>query len=162
MVKDVALSRHHGVVTIRRSKTGLRFNIDEAVAINDMTPFSLWELCHLERLLSRTTLIWPRSASAFRNLFSQGLHFFKIGDLNFAPYSIRRGGATHSCQVSQSIESILLRGRWRALRVARLYIEAGQAELAQLYLSKQSQRLLNSYKKDCHPACCLDASLEAC
>ena len=35
--QDVALNSQHGVVTIRRSKTGLRFNIDEAVAINDLS-----------------------------------------------------------------------------------------------------------------------------
>lgn len=40
-VQDVALTARHGVVTIKRSKTGLRFNIDEAVAINDRTLFSL-------------------------------------------------------------------------------------------------------------------------
>ena len=149
--QDVALNSQHGVVTIRRSKTGLRFNIDEAVAINDLSLFSLWELCHLERALAPGDLIWRRSANAFRQLFYQGIHFFKLDHIDFAPYSIRRGGATHSFQTSQSLESILLRGRWRALGVARLYIEAGQAELSQLQVSPQSQRLLASFNRGLPP-----------
>eukprot|EP00435_Cladocopium_sp_Y103_P016708 s1499_g4.t1 len=127
-VRDVHLSDRHGVVTIRRSKTGLRFNIDESVAIYDFTLLRLWELCHLAHALAPSDFVWRRSASAFRKLFYEGLDFFHLGSLGFAPYSIRRGGATHSFQVSQTIESILLRGRWRALNVARLYIEAGKVE----------------------------------
>lgn len=149
--KDVVLSQRHGVVTIRRSKTGLRFNIDESVAITDLSLFSLWELCHLERALQPNDLIWNRSAAAFRSLFYKGIQFFRIDNLGLAPYSIRRGGATHSFQVSQSLESILLRGRWRALAVARLYIEAGQAELSQLHLRSPSLRLLTSFSKGLPP-----------
>ena len=99
-VKDVVLSRQHGVVTIRRSKTGIRFDVDESVAINDRTLFSLWKCCHLARALAPGDLTWNRSAPASRQKFYEGLQFFGL-----APYSIRRRG--------QSVESILLRSRWR-------------------------------------------------
>ena len=145
--RDVVLSPHHGVVTIRSSKSGLRFNIDESVAVYDFTILRLWELCHIARALAPSDFVWNRSAASFRKLFYEAIHFFQLDDLNFAPYSIRRGGATHSFQISQSLESILLRGRWRALSVARIYIEAGQAELSQLQLSRRSQSLISAYNQ---------------
>ena len=145
--RDILLDQHHGVVTIRSSKTGLRFNIDESVAIKDHTLLPLWECCLLSQALAPGDFIWGRSANAFRKLFYQAIAFFQLEPQGFAPYSIRRGGATHSFQVSQSLESILLRGRWRALNVARLYIEAGQAELAQLQLSEASKRLLHTFNR---------------
>ena len=46
-VQDVLLTPDHGVVSIKGSKTGLRFNVDEAVGINDKPLYQLWELCHL-------------------------------------------------------------------------------------------------------------------
>ena len=146
-VQDVALTARHGVVTIKRSKTGLRFNIDEAVAINDRSLFSLWELCHLAKALAPGDLIRDRCAASFRKLFYEAIEFFGIGSLGLAPYSLRRGGATHSFQTAQSLESILLRGRWRALAVARLYIEAGQAELAQMQIPKTSLQALHRFNK---------------
>ena len=85
--------------------------------------------------------IWDCSAGAFRKLFYDAIEFFKLSNLGLAPYSIRRGGATYSFQCSRSLESILLRGRWRALAVARLYM------LAQMQISPTSLRLLNQYKK---------------
>ena len=144
-VRDVMLTPEHGVVSIKGSKTGLRFNVDEAVAINDKALHQLWELCHLERCLNPEAFIWPYSAARFRSLYYQGLDRLHLSPLGFQPYSIRRGGATHSYQVQQSLESILLRGRWRALSVARLYIEAGLAEMSQVRFTAKSKALLTTY-----------------
>ena len=134
-----------GAVTIRKSKTGLRFNIDEAVAIYDVELYRLWELCQLPWPKPRQQLIWNRSASNFRTWFYKGLEALKLQGHKYQPYSIRRGGATHAFVTTQSLDTILLRGRWRSLAVARLYLEDGQSQLAQLQTSKQSQSLLNRY-----------------
>ena len=150
-VRDVMLTPEHGVVSIKGSKTGLRFNVDEAVAINDKALHQLWELCHLERRLNPEALIWPYSAARFRSLYYQGLDRFHLSPLGFQPYSIRRGGATHSYQVQQSLESILLRGRWRALSVARLYIEAGMAEMSQLRFTAKTKAFLARYSQGLPP-----------
>ena len=74
-VKDVQLTPQHGVVTIRSTKTGIRFNIDESVAINDLSLYSLWELCHLERALAPNDLVWDRSAATFRSQFYKATSF---------------------------------------------------------------------------------------
>ena len=145
LVKDVTLDPVRGVVTIRRSKTGLRFNIDEAISITDRGIFQLWELVHLPRARDPDSLLWPRSAKSFRDLFQAACSFFKITHLAFQPYSIRRGGATHDFQSSQHLDRSLLRGRWRALAVARLYLEDGMSQMAQLNMSAQSKTLLATF-----------------
>ena len=70
----------------------------------------------------------------------------KLQDHKYQPYSIRRGGATHAFVTTQRLDTILLRGRWRSLAVARLYLEDGQSQLAQLRTTKQSQVLLDKYR----------------
>ena len=106
-----------------------------------------WELCHLAKALAPGDHIWDRCAASFPKLFYDAIEFFGISSLGLAPYSLRRGGATHSFQTAQSLESILLRGRRRALAVARLYIEAGQAELAQMQIPKSSLQILHRFNK---------------
>lgn len=140
-----------GAVTVKRSKTGLRFNIDEAVAIYDVELYRLWELCHLPKAPPRSNTIWPTSASAFRSLFYRGLEFLQLGNHQYQPYSIRRGGATHAFVTQQTLEAILLRGRWRSLQVARLYLEDGQSQLSQLTTSPKAKSLLTTYQRGLPP-----------
>ena len=145
--KDIHLLRNSkGAVTVRKSKTGLRFNIDEAVAIYDSELFPLWELCQLPVLRPPSEHIWNHSASSFRKLFYKALDALKVGDHGYQPYSIRRGGATHAFVTQQTMEAILLRGRWRSLQVARLYLEDGQSQLAQLRTSKHAKALLTQFQ----------------
>ena len=141
-VRDVSLTPQRGAVAIRRSKTGIRFNIDESVAILDCNLYRFWELCFLARALTPSDPIWPHSAAAFRKLFYQGLDLFHLQGLQFQCYSIRRGGATASFATSQDLNQILLRGRWRALAVARLYLEDGQSQPTQIQMSRSSKTLL--------------------
>lgn len=144
--KDVKLEKGApGAVTVRKSKTGLRFNIDEAVAIYDVELYQLWELCHLPSKRPPSAQIWDRSAAQFRSLYYKGLEALKLGNHKFQPYSIRRGGATHAFVTQQTMEAILLRGRWRSLTVARLYLEDGQSQLAQLALTAKAKSLLATY-----------------
>eukprot|EP00435_Cladocopium_sp_Y103_P073136 s379_g42.t1 len=161
--RDVHLfPRANGAVTIRKSKTGLRFNIDEAVAIYDVELHRLWELCQLPVAPPPSHHVWPHSDSAFRKLFYKGLDALGLTALKFQPYSIRRGGATHAFVTQRTLDAILLRGRWRSLAVARLYLEDGQSQLAQLQMSKLSKTRLLSFQKGlptrllaCHSPPCL-------
>ena len=136
--QDVQCRKHDGVVTIRASKTGLRFNIDEAVSIYDATVIQLWEI-HSSLHRSADALVWPRGAHQFRRLFQDGLHCLHLDKAGFQPYSLRRGGATAHYAARRSLDGILLRGRWRSLGVARLYLQDGLANLRQLQMSQVSQ-----------------------
>ena len=134
-------------MTVRKSKTGLRFNIDEAVAIYDVELYRLWELCHLPYKKPPSSFIWPKSASAFRQLFYKALDALSLGNHKYQPYSIRRGGATHAFVTQQTMEAILLRGRWRSLAVARLYLEDGQSQLGQLQTNTKAKAHLTFFQK---------------
>lgn len=80
-----------GVVVVRRSKSGLRFDMDESVALYDTQLPRLWDLCLLERIqISRP--------------FHEGLHALSLGYMGFQPYSIRRDGATHSFATSLALD----------------------------------------------------------
>lgn len=142
--RDLQLGSKSGVVTIRGGKSGLRHNIDEAVALYDGLVI---ELGQITRLLphhhSGSALVWPYSAKKFRDTFAMCVKAFALEALEYKPYSLRRGGATHDYVQRGLLEPILLRGRWRSLAVARLYIEDGLAQLPQLCLSHHTLSRLN-------------------
>ena len=141
--RDLQLSPSAGVVTIRAGKSGLRHNINEAVAIYDPVVRQLGDLVFmLSHHHCSSAPIWPFSAAAFRKMFHQCVCHFGLQALNFKPYSLRRGGATHDYMAKGILEPIILRGRWRSLSVARLYIEDGLAQYPALQLPPQSQRSL--------------------
>lgn len=133
--QDLQLGTAIGIVTIRGGKSGLRHNIDEAVAIYD--PLVV-QLGHLVALLPHNTspqsFVWPWSAAAFRQNFARCVDYFSLQNLNYKPYSLRRGGATHDYVKKGLLEPILLRGRWHSLAVTRLYLEDGLAQLPSLAL----------------------------
>ena len=151
-VQDILLDQHHGVATIRDGKTGLRFNIDESVAITDHSLYRLWELCHLPRPRRPHEPLWPHSGQAFRNLFYKAVSFFHLADLKLQPYSIRRGGFTYHFHCEKDLSAILLRGRWRALGVARLYLEDGLAQMTQLRMTQQSKSLIIRFSRGLPPS----------
>ena len=136
---DITMSSTKGVVVVRGSKSGLRFNMDESVAIYDTQLPRLWELVLLQRDLEPSGLIWNHSGSAFRDRFHAALQALELSPLEFHPYSIRRGGATHSYMTSLALDRVILRGRWRSLSVARIYLEDGQAHMSSIRLSPQAK-----------------------
>ena len=142
--KDFQASHGQGVVTIRASKTGLRFNIDEAVSIYDQTVLALWEM-HQRFNREPLALVWQQGAKSFRELFQDGLRCLFFDCCGFQPYSLRRGGATCHFGAKRSLDGILLRGRWRSLGVARLYLQDGLANLHQVQLSAQARKQIQQY-----------------
>ena len=144
--RDLQISHNAGVVTIQAGKSGLRHNIDEAVAIYDPLVRELGRLvCLLPHNISQSSPIWPQSAAAFRKVFLDCTIFFQLQSLCYKPYSLRRGGATHDYLVKGILEPIILRGRWRSLGVARLYIEDGLAQYPSLRLTLPVQHKLQTF-----------------
>ena len=142
--RDLQISPSAGVVTIRAGKTGLRHNINEAVAIYDPIVRQLGELVfHLPHHHCGSAPVWPYSAAAFRKVFQSCVSHYGLEQLHFKPYSLRRGGATHDYLLKGILEPIILRGRWRSLSVARLYIEDGLAQYPSLQLPSATQNRLN-------------------
>lgn len=148
---DITMGPTTGVVVIRSSKSGLRFNMDESVALYDIHLSRLWELCLLQQNIGRSDLIWSRSGTAFRDRFHAALGALAVGDMGFQPYSIRRGGATHSFATSLALDRVILRGRWRSLSVARIYLEDGQAQLSSIRLSSKAKSRLATFSRGLPP-----------
>ena len=143
--RDIQLSLGAGVVTIQAGKSGLRHSIAEAVAIYDPVVRQLGDLVTLlPHHHCGSSLVWPYSAAAFRRLFQQCVIEFHLASLGYKPYSLRRGGATHDFIVKGVLEPIILRGRWRSLGVARLYLEDGLAQYPSLTLPSTVQHRIAS------------------
>ena len=145
--RDVTMGTRTGVVVVRRSKSGLRFNMDESVALYDAHLCRLWDLCLLQRRIEPTELLWPQSGSAFRDRFHGALAALGVGSMGFQPYSIRRGGATHSFATTLALDRVILRGRWRSWTVARIYLEDGQATMSSIQLSDSTKALLATFTR---------------
>eukprot|EP00438_Fugacium_kawagutii_P005000 Skav230039 [mRNA] locus=scaffold465:66745:71032:+ [translate_table: standard] len=148
--RDLQVNEVAGVVSIRGGKTGRRLNVCEAVAIYDPVVRQLAMLAlllpHNHHGLCR---IWPGSPQSFRALFARCNHHFQLAHLQLKPYSLRRGGATHDFIELGILEPILLRGRWRSLAVARLYIEDGLAQIPALALPPATAALVRRCASVC-------------
>lgn len=144
--RDLQLGSKTGICTIRGGKSGLRNNIDEAIALYDRSVLELGRIAFLLPHHERgTSKVWPFSSSSFRKMFADCVRAFQLEQLDFKPYSLRRGGATHDYIQQGVLESILLRGRWHSLAVARLYLEDGLAQLPNLKLPPPTLRRLQQY-----------------
>ena len=73
--------------------------------------------------------------SSFVNNSDDIKRFFGLWIMHLNPksYSLRRGGGTFLPQQGVAMETILLRGRWRSLAVACLYLQDGLAMIPSLW-----------------------------
>ena len=85
---------------------------------------------------------WHQSGSAFRTLFRKMLVQLDLSELQFQPYSLRRGGATFEMQSHRLMEKTLLRGRWWNSGVARIYLCDGLSVLPSLKMSLEAKHLV--------------------
>ena len=65
-------------------------------------------------------------------MFTKANEALRLNDLHFRPYSLRRGGATFWFNQHGSFDRLLVQGRWAAARTARVYLNDGLAQLADL------------------------------
>lgn len=145
--RDILLGAKQGLVTLQSSKSGVRNNTKESVAILD--PITLEVTRAMVELRNQqgfnNTVCWDRSGAAFRNLFNQLLQHLEVAHLSFKPYSMRRGGATLEMQSHGQMERTLIRGRWKNSNVARIYISDGLSRLPSLSMSLQAKVLVAKF-----------------
>jgi len=121
---DFQLGKTAGVCSLKHTKSGIRHNADEAISITDMLVLETLRIlvqCRLKQNLGSLPL-WSGTPAQFRTRFNSLCSLMDLNKYQFRPYSLRRGGATHLFQCTNSMETALLRGRWESTRVARLYI----------------------------------------
>ena len=77
----------------------------------------------------QTEMLWPYSATYFRKCFHALHRFLGLEELELVPYSLRRGSATHFYQFFRSLDFVMIQGRWRDQRTARIYLDDARASL---------------------------------
>ena len=70
-----------------------------------------------------------KSSAQWRKLFNECLDSLGLEGYNFRPYSLRRGGATYWFSQHQSLDRLLISGRWASAKTARIYINEGLSML---------------------------------
>ena len=137
---DIALGPIRGVLNLHSTKSGQRTGTSEAVTVWDPIVLQCLEVLLCKRRCERSLFqpIWASSPQQFRKAFKSLRLFFHLEEFHFQPYSLRRGGATFEMQRTGLLEPVLLRGRWKSLAVARLYLQDGLAHLAEIRLKADS------------------------
>ena len=141
---DKSLQR--GVLTLRESKSGTRYNMVESVTIDDANLVVLWSALLAD--VPRGELVYPEGAHSFRRCFDQlvsdvGLPF----SLYYKPYSIRRGAATADFLSHGLLSRTCVRGRWANERTCRIYVNEASSTLSHLRFSSSTTRLMAKYRK---------------
>ena len=152
-IDDLLLDTDSGVVRLGSTKTGKRNNAGETVAFED--PFTLDVLHELillrKRQFGSKAFLWVLSSQGFRYRFDHLLRRFGLQSLNFRPYSLRRGGATHLFQETKSMEVPLLKGRWGSSQVAKIYIMDGLSYVPNMVFTKFTREKLNKFHPFARP-----------
>ena len=102
---------------------------------------------------------WKRQASSstplatspghWRGLFNESLMALGLETHGFRPYSLRRGGATFWFSKHQSLDRILISGRWHTQKSARIYINEGLALLTGMNIPLHSPNVRPFHKVYC-------------
>ena len=144
---DFQLGRTAGVISLRNTKSGIRFNANEAISItNPLVLETLRLFISVRRQLGTTLLpLWSSSPALFRSRFKELCNIMDLSHHAFRPYSLRRGGATAFFQQTKSMEASLLRGRWESSRVAKLYISDALSYLPSIKLSPKTVQFMQQY-----------------
>ena len=118
------------------SKSGLREGRQESLALDDPWVVALVQ-GYISRL-PRDAFLSRVSPDEQRNRLWRACTLLGI-DFGFRWYSVRRGGATDWFQRTDDVHSLLLRGRWNAVRTAKIYVEDARAKLAELVVPERGR-----------------------
>ena len=142
--RDIMIGSTAAIVRLVDTKTGKRNTANEVVSIED--PFSLEILKAAKHLHPfPNTPLWNLSSQTFRAVFARYCERFDLQQLQFRPYSLRRGGATDLFQVTGSMEKALVKGRWSSSKVARVYISDGLSYLPSIIFSRKARVMLRTW-----------------
>eukprot|EP00438_Fugacium_kawagutii_P010766 Skav218282 [mRNA] locus=scaffold2035:521355:522095:- [translate_table: standard] len=109
-----------------------------------ITDEQLIKLVHACLPSKRMRLVWDKTNHAFRRCFDELL----LGPSgSYVPYALRRGGATHHFQTTLSLDSTVQRGRWACSKTARLYIDEGTYQLAQISWTTKQRKLVRQWRR---------------
>ena len=121
-------SLNFATINLPDTKGEKRTGVTDSVSITDPL---------LVRLLARFIqdklpgdLIVQRQSQTFRRCFKQLVDGLYLYNLLLKPYSMRRGGATSLFRNTNSLDVVVLRGRWTHQRTARIYVNTSLQDIA--------------------------------
>ena len=119
----------NGTITIRLVATKTSRQFEQSLTFNDLVLVEV-----LQKLMDQFSeeKFWPYSMTYFRSCFRSLYNFFGLEALNLVPYSIRRGAATHFYQYYNTLDYVMVQGRWKDQRTARIYLDDSRATLVKL------------------------------
>jgi integrase len=77
-----------------------------------------------------SALVFPFSPDWLRRLMHNACGSLGVSHIPYVPHSLRHGGATHDFLLTNSIEHVQFRGRWKSMESSRRYIQTARAMLA--------------------------------
>lgn len=140
--RDIGIYERKLARRLTARTTGQRRGVDEVVIVHSALVVAV-----VRKALeggAPDDLVLRRSPSQARRALTLLLAFFQLDGWHFGWYSGRRGGASHLFPETQSMEQVLVVGRWAATRAARIYFEMGLAELVSLVLNPQQLHLISA------------------
>ena len=139
---DVHIDRRSDTVVLTLAKTKTARNHAQTVAMQHSGLAKILVLL-LQHLAPGP--IWRYSPRGFRMCFSAILDHCRATVCCFTVYSLRRGGATHAYVCSRSLDLVVVQGRWRDQRTARVYLDA-RASLLKMNLPEGLQQAMWRYR----------------
>eukprot|EP00438_Fugacium_kawagutii_P015463 Skav202293 [mRNA] locus=scaffold3364:80637:81413:- [translate_table: standard] len=128
--EDVAIRGSDIFVTLEETKTSKQFKQSLVVRNLHLANILREGLAHLPS----SGVIWHFSPGKFRDSFNFLLKHVDLSHMQFSLYSLRRGGAMYAYVSSRNIEDIAIRGRWKDIRTARIYLDDARAAMLKQHL----------------------------
>jgi len=135
-----------GVLVLRESKSGNRFNVVESVTITDVSLIRMFQ--NVMGAAQPGDLLFPEGAHAFRRCFDTLVDDLALPlTLLYKPYSIRRGAATADFLAHGKMSRTCVRGRWANEKTCRIYINESTTALSAIRFGKRAASLVKRYRQ---------------
>ena len=115
-------------------------NVEKLVVYEALAVTCLRNLCS-----KADDLLCPIPPHKFRELWRDVVQFLGLSQLHLLPYALRRGGATSAFKQGASLDSLLIRGRWKNISTARIYLDEALMELGQSQIPPQTRHKLSQF-----------------
>ena len=114
-----------------------RTGITDSVSVTDAPLIRL--LARLIQIKQPGDSIIKRVPQAFRRCFRQPVDGLSLNNLLLKPYSVRRGRATSLFRGTNSLDVVVLKGRWATQRTARIYVNTSLQDIAAHSITSEAE-----------------------
>ena len=124
-------------INLPDTKGEKRTGITDSVSVTDAPLIRL--LARFIQIKQPGDSIIERVPQAFRRCFRQLVDGLSLNNLLLKPYSMRRGGATSLFRATNSLDVVVLKGRWANQRTARIYVNTSLQDIAAHSITSEAE-----------------------